>query len=148
MPKLEHFVAIAEAVANMSKDLSTKVGAVAIDDDGNILCVGYNGFPRGVYDTKARYEDKATKYRLISHAEQNLVAQAARNGIALKGSTVIITSLPPCSSCTKSLIQAGVKQVYFPEPAIGMNELWLEEWNWSRQMLLEADVSYTMYRKD
>lgn len=148
MPKLEHFVAIAEAVANMSKDLSTKVGAVAIDDDGNILCVGYNGFPRGVYDTKARYEDKATKYRLISHAEQNLVAQAARNGIALKGSTVIITSLPPCSSCTKSLIQAGVKQVYFPEPAIGMNKLWLEEWNWSRQMLLEADVSYTMYRKD
>lgn len=148
MPKLEHFVAIAEAVANMSKDLSTKVGAVAIDDDGNILCVGYNGFPRGVNDAKARYEDKATKYRLISHAEQNLVAQAARNGIALKGSTVIITSLPPCSSCTKSLIQAGVKQVYFPEPAIGMNELWLEEWNWSRQMLIEADVSYTMYRKD
>jgi len=148
MPKLEHFVAIAEAVANMSKDLSTKVGAVAIDDDGNILCVGYNGFPRGVDDAKARYEDKATKYRLISHAEQNLVAQAARNGIALKGSTVIITSLPPCSSCTKSLIQAGVKQVYFPEPAIGMNELWLEEWNWSRQMLIEADVSYTMYRKD
>ena len=148
MPKLEHFVAIAEAVANMSKDLSTKVGAVAIDDDGNILCVGYNGFPRGVDDAKARYEDKVTKLKLVSHAEQNLVAQAARNGIALKGSTVIITSLPPCSSCTKSLIQAGVKQVYFPEPAIGMNELWLEEWNWSRQMLLEAEVSYTMYRKD
>lgn len=148
MPKLEHFVAIAEAVANMSKDPSTKVGAVAIDDDGNILCVGYNGFPRGVDDAKARYEDKVTKLKLVSHAEQNLVAQAARNGIALKGSTVIITSLPPCSSCTKSLIQAGVKQVYFPEPAIGMNELWLEEWNWSRQMLLEAEVSYTMYRKD
>ena len=108
MPKIEHFVAVAESVAAMSKDPSSKVGAIAIDDDSNILCVGFNGFPRGVRDTEARYADKPTKYRLVSHAEQNLVAQAARNGIALKGSTVIITSLPPCSSCTKSLIQAGV----------------------------------------
>lgn len=148
MPKIDHFVAIAEAVANMSKDPSTKVGALAVDDDSNILCVGYNGFPRGVDDAKARYEDKKTKYAMISHAEQNLVAQAARNGIALKGSTVYITSLPPCSSCTKSLIQAGVKHIYFPEPAIGTNALWMEEWNWSRQMLIESGVTYTQYRKD
>ena len=148
MPKIEHFVAVAESVAAMSKDPSSKVGAIAIDDDSNILCVGFNGFPRGVRDTEARYADKPTKYRLVSHAEQNLVAQAARNGIALKGSTVIITSLPPCSSCTKSLIQAGVKHIYFPEPGIGTNALWVEEWNWSRMMLIEAEVTYTMYRKD
>ena len=148
MPKLEHFIAVAESIAAMSKDPSTKVGAVAIDDDWNILSVGFNGFPRGVHDWPERYNDKPTKLSLVAHAEQNLVAQAARNGIALKGSTVIITSLPPCSTCAKLLIQAGVKHVYFPEPEVGTNPTWLMEWNISKTMFQEAGVTYQMYRKD
>lgn len=148
MPKIENFIAVAKSVAAMSKDQSTKVGAIAIDGDWNILCVGFNGFPRGVSDDPSRYEDKKTKYALISHAEANLVAQAARNGIALKGSTVIITSLPPCSSCTKSLIQAGVREVWFPELHEEMSERWIDEWEWSKLMLVEAGVRIGMYKEE
>ena len=145
--KLEGFINIAEAVASMSKD-STKVGAIAIDDDWNILCVGYNGFPRGVDDLPERLAHKETKYAFTNHGEANVVAQAARNGIRLKDSTVIITSLPPCTGCTKLLIQAGVKQIYFPELGVSTGAKWVAEWGVSKQMLIEAGVSYTMYRKD
>lgn len=148
MPKLENFIRVAESVAAMSKDPSTQVGAIAIDDDWNILCVGYNGFPRGVNDWPERLADRETKLKFISHSEQNLVAQAARNGIRLKGCKVIITSLPPCSTCTKLLIQAGVTHVYFPEPDVGVNPRWLLEWEISRTMLAEAGVEYEMYRKE
>ena len=40
------FVAIAELVADWSKDPGTKVGAVLVQDR-RIISTGYNGFPKG-----------------------------------------------------------------------------------------------------
>ena len=82
------FLNIVKEIAALSKDPSTKVGALAFDDQMNIIATGYNGFPRGVNDDPARYNDRPTKYKLISHSEQNLVAQAAYSGHSLAGSTV------------------------------------------------------------
>ncbi len=44
------------------------------------------------------------------HAEQNVIAWAAREGIALKGGTML-TTLFPCQSCAKLILQAGIKYV-------------------------------------
>ena len=44
------------------------------------------------------------------HAEQNAIAWAAREGIALKGGT-IYSSLFPCQSCAKLIMQAGIVAV-------------------------------------
>jgi dCMP deaminase len=44
------------------------------------------------------------------HAEQNAIAWAAREGIALKGGTLFST-LFPCQSCAKLLMQAGIEHV-------------------------------------
>ena len=44
------------------------------------------------------------------HAEQNAIAWAAREGIALKGGTLYST-LFPCQSCAKLLMQTGIEQV-------------------------------------
>jgi dCMP deaminase len=137
------FISIANTMAAMSKDPSTKVGAVAIDDNGNIISVGYNGFPRGVLDLESRYADKATKYKLISHAEQNLVAQAAYAGHSLKGSTVILSGLYPCSSCAKSLIQAGVKSILAPN--MSPESRWADEAKWAKLMFDEAGVEVQEY---
>lgn len=145
MSKLHKYMGISDAVAQLSKDPSTKVGAIAINDDGIILSVGYNGFPRGVNDDPARYADRETKYKLISHAEQNLVAQAAYAGHSLKGSTVILSGLYPCSSCTKSLIQAGVKKIITPPP--GDNERWAEDAKWSKILLDESSVEVIYVEK-
>jgi dCMP deaminase len=44
------------------------------------------------------------------HAEQNAIAWAAREGIALKGGT-LYTTLFPCQSCAKLILQAGIVAV-------------------------------------
>ena len=44
------------------------------------------------------------------HAEQNAIAWAAREGIALKGGT-LFTTLFPCQSCAKLILQAGIVSV-------------------------------------
>lgn len=137
------FIGVAREIASMSKDPSTKVGAIAFDDKMNIIATAYNGFPRGVSDEPHRYENREIKYRLISHAEQNLVAQAAYGGRSLAGSTVLLTSLYPCSSCAKSLIQAGVKRIISPPP--DTSERWIEEAKFAELMFNEAGVEIVHY---
>lgn len=137
------FIGIAKAVAEMSKDPNRKVGAVAIDDDGVILSTGWNGFPRGVSDLPSRYAEREVKYKLVSHAEQNLVAQAARAGHPLRGSTVILSGLYPCSSCAKSLIQAGVKRILAPPASI--DPRWEGEAMWAKLMFDESGVIVEEY---
>lgn len=136
------FVGIAEQVAAMSKDPSTKVGAVALDNSFNILATGYNGFPRRVHDTPERYQERELKYKFIAHAEQNLIAQAAYCGTRLAGSAVIITALFPCSSCAKSLINAGVGVVIAP---LIDNARWQEEGEFAKTMFEESGMRIFYY---
>lgn len=146
MKKYLKFLPIVKAIAAMSKDPSTKVGAIAFDENFNIVATAYNGFPRGVSDDHSRYENREIKYRLISHAEQNLVAQAAYGGRSLAGTTVLLTSLYPCSSCAKSLIQAGVKRIISPPP--DANPRWEEEAKFANLMFVEAGVDVIHYAED
>jgi dCMP deaminase len=46
------------------------------------------------------------------HAEQNALLAAARFGIAVQGSTLYST-MRPCFGCTKEMLQAGVREVYY-----------------------------------
>src|SRR5690606_17847421 len=48
------------------------------------------------------------------HAEANLVAFAAKYGIALRGATVY-TTCSPCIDCAKLLINAGIARVVYEE---------------------------------
>ena len=63
---------------------------------------------------------------------------AARIGISLKGSTAFVT-WPPCSRCARSLIQAGVQEIVYPETD-GIPERWMEDFTISNGMLLEAGI--------
>lgn len=140
------FVKIAQAISEMSKDPSTKVGAVVIDDDFTILATGFNGFPRGVVDSYARLTDRSTKLKFISHAEANAIAQAARVGAKLFGSTLVVTALHPCSNCAKLIIQSGIKRVIAPTmKGDSINEQWIAERDLSNIMFEEAGVEVTYY---
>jgi dCMP deaminase len=139
------FIPVAEAMAGLSKDPRTKVGAIVIDDDGNILSTGWNSFPRGVDDDPVRYADREVKNRLVSHAESNCVSQAARNGVRLKGSSIIVTELFPCSNCAKLIIQAGIRRVYAPVMKSHHSDQWFEEKAISDLMFGEAGVEVVEY---
>lgn len=130
----QRFLQMAGLVGTWSKDPSTKVGCVITDADNRVLGVGFNGFPRGVGDDPGRYLDKATKYKMIVHAEQNAVLNAGEI-TSLDGATLYSTK-EPCCECTKSIIQVGVARVVCPRAV----DHWASEADLSRQMLAEAGV--------
>ena len=150
MDKLLKFLPDAKAAQGRSKDRSTKVGAVALDDAMVIKGSGYNGFPRGVNDYRDERHERPAKYRWTVHAEMNVIAQAARP--VLEGTTLILTSLHPCAICAGMLIQAGVKRVVAPEIRHqGTGELrfdWSEDEKIAFEMLSEAGVDVYFYPED
>lgn len=140
------FIPVAQAMANLSRDPSTKVGAVVLDDDANILSTAFNGFPRRVKDTEERYAQREVKLSLIAHAEANAIAQAARTGVKLFGSTLIVTALYPCSNCAKLIIQSGIKRVYAPKMDEKLsNQQWFFEKQISELMFSEAGIEVVEY---
>ena len=108
----QRFLSLAAVVAEWSKDPSTKVGAVIVDDDRRILGLGYNGFPRGVKDTPELYEDRDEKYPRVIHAEVNALVNATAN---LVGATIYCTHFC-CSSCAGLIIQKKLRRVVTPPP--------------------------------
>lgn len=140
------FVGVTREIARLSKDPSVQVGALAVADDGTILAGGYNGFPRGLDDGVSRYRDRDVKLKLTSHAEANVVAQAARKGIKLFGSNLILTARFPCSECSKLIVQAGIRQVFAPNMReVEVNDYWLRDHRWAVLILREGGVNVVRY---
>jgi dCMP deaminase len=131
------FMRFAEAAASLSKDPSTKVGAVVIDDQYTILATGYNGFARGVTDSEERLCDRPMKLRLTVHAESNTLLAAARTGRKLDGATMIVSSLFPCEACASAIVQAGIKRVIAPKIDEGR---WKESNEMAKLIFAEAGV--------
>jgi dCMP deaminase len=132
----EYYMGFAMLAATKSKD-TTKVGAALIGPDGEIRLTGFNGPPRGVEDSQDRRE-RPRKYLFSSHAEANLVAFAAREGIRTKGCAVYVTH-KCCSSCSKILIQAGITKVVYGPGRTSMPD---EEFEAAGTMFDEAGVDY------
>lgn len=130
------FLELARHIAGWSKD-TTKVGAVAVSNARAVLETGYNGLPRGVEDRPERMERPA-KYLWTGHAEENLVAHAAR--ARLEGATVYVTHLC-CCGCARMLINSGVARIVCGNGTTSMPP---EQFEVARTMLAEADVDLVM----
>lgn len=116
--RFAYFMFLAHAAKLRSTCVRMKVGAVAVKDD-TVICTGYNGAPRKVEhctrETCLRLNiPSGTRHELCrgSHAEMNIIAQSARMGISLYDAEIFCTH-KPCSICTKLLINAGVRVVYY-----------------------------------
>jgi dCMP deaminase len=134
----QRFLKLAEHISGWSKDPSTKVGCVVVGEDREIRSTGFNGFPRGIADDMERLSDREQKYPLICHAEENAIMHAARIGLSLKGCTAYVT-WPPCTRCARSLIQAGVIEVVYPQES-DVPERWMADFEMSTQMMGEAGL--------
>jgi dCMP deaminase len=134
----QRFLGLAAHIATWSKDPSTKVGYVVVGPDREIRSTGFNGFPRGIDDSAERLTDRATKYPLMCHAEENAVMHAARIGTALKG-CVAYGTWPPCTRCARFLVQAGICRVVWPYDVL-VPERWVTEFEAGLAILCEAGV--------
>lgn len=101
---------MAEYVSTKSKDKSTKVGAVIVGPNNEVLSVGWNGFPRGVNDDVEERHERPAKYEWTEHGERNAIYNAARHGIRLDGTT-LYTTHDPCADCARAIVQSGIRHV-------------------------------------
>lgn len=130
-----YLMGFARHAATKSKD-QTQVGAVLVGPEGEVRLTAYNGPPRGVEDRPERFTRPA-KYLYASHAEANLIAFAAREGIRTAGCAVFVTHYP-CAACARSLIQAGVRHIFFGPGTTAMPEA---EFAAAAEMFAEARIS-------
>lgn len=129
------FMSLAEHISYWSKDPSTKVGAVIVDEKRRIISTGYNGFPMGVKDFTSRLENREIKYKMVLHAEENAIMFAKQN---LDGCSLYVTSMPPCSHCAALIIQSGIKNVFIQKCEIP--ERWKESTELTKTMFSESGV--------
>ncbi|TEU00429.1 MAG: cytidine deaminase [Candidatus Stahlbacteria bacterium] len=119
----EYFMKITELVASRATCLRRKVGAVLVRNK-RILTTGYNGPPSGITHCEQRGGCIRDELKIPSgermelsraiHAEQNAIIQAAKVGISIEESTLYVTT-HPCFTCSKMLINAGVKKIIYKE---------------------------------
>lgn len=111
---------MADLVAGWSKDRSTKVGAVLVDERKRVAGVGYNGFPDRIMDHSDLLDDRDMKLSLTIHAEVNAILNCA---VPTKGLNLFVTH-PPCGECSKFVIQAGISKVFYWVPEGSFLERW------------------------
>lgn len=119
----EYWLARAKLNASMSTCLRRGVGAVAVRDRRS-FADAYNGTapgmrhcddggcPRCADTTQGAGVDLGRCWCV--HAEQNIVAFCAREGIRLAGATLYQTTRP-CVDCHKLLVSAGIVEVVYDE---------------------------------
>jgi len=133
------FIELASHISYWSKDPSTKVGSVIVNEKNHILSVGYNGFPSGVEDSPLRYSDRDTKLKYVCHAERN----ALDNAHSDVSNCTLYATLMPCNECAKSIIQRGIKRVvcYVPDPSRDGASF---NWDVTKSMFEEAGIQLDM----
>ena len=132
------FLELAMQISSWSKDPSTQVGCVVVGPDREIRSTGFNGLPRGIEDSDERLNNREMKYPMICQAEENAIMHAARIGMPLKECKVYIT-WPPCTRCARSLIQAGISQIIYPEK-IEIPKRWASDFELALSMVKEAGI--------
>ena len=142
----EYFMDIAQVVSRRGNCSRRKVAAVIVSDR-RIISTGYNGTPRGIRNC---YEGgcprcagdapsgEALGECVCAHAEENAIVQAAYHGIAVRGS-ILYCTLSPCLTCTKMIINAGIKEVVY-ETEYRFTEQ-------SRALFAEAGVRCRQFRR-
>ncbi|MFH1840128.1 MAG: cytidine/deoxycytidylate deaminase family protein [Nanoarchaeota archaeon] len=144
----EIFMKMTLLIRERSTCIVRKTGAVLVKNN-KVLAVGYNGSPAGTKHCTdhgickrreagldpGEYRDELCR---VVHAEENVLLQAAKFGVSTDGATVYCYYFP-CTMCSKSMINAGIKEIVFAEDY--PNEL-------AKELLQEAGVKVRQFKVD
>jgi dCMP deaminase len=112
--KIKVFAEIASRISELSVASTLKVGAISVRKDfSKIASFGYNGsYSNAPIHTETGTEEESTspgRSGLI-HAEINMIAKFRESD---PENYVVILTHSPCKMCTKVLVNAGFKHVYW-----------------------------------
>ena len=108
----EYFMAQSHLLSLRSTCSRLSVGATIVKDK-RIVSGGYNGSIKGdehCIDVGCKVVEGHC-VRTI-HAEINAILQCSKFGVGIEGATIYVTHFP-CLNCTKSIIQAGIKEICY-----------------------------------
>tara|TARA_B100001057_G_scaffold498951_1_gene607781 strand:- start:3306 stop:3779 length:474 start_codon:yes stop_codon:yes gene_type:complete len=112
--KLQTFTDILENIRDLSNSSTTKVGCMALRKDfSKIASFGYNGSYSGAEDnpeTGTEEDSLVPGESGFIHAEVNMIAKFKEYD---PENYIILLTLSPCKMCTKILVNAGFKHVYW-----------------------------------
>ncbi len=113
-------MAAAKAESEKSSDWWRQVGAVALRAK-KIILKSHNRHmpsPHTPYadgDPRTNFKKGLlTEMSTGLHAERGLIARAARDGIALLGTSMYVSTFP-CPACAKLIVAAGISTLYFQD---------------------------------
>lgn len=107
IPIFEVYMRMAEDVAARSHHPTVKIGCVITSFDlRRVLSVGYNGNASGLEDSPDCTDPGESQ---TIHAESNALIYAGEHGT----DRVMFVTVSPCLLCTKLLVNAGVKYLYY-----------------------------------
>lgn len=139
----EFYLQMAHDTAQMSRDTSTKVGAVIVGPDNEVRSIGYNDFCRGIRDGDDR-RGRPQKYLFTEHAERNALYNALRAHIPVNGCRLYLNYAPaPCADCARGIICSGIREIIMPNipfPGVG---IWKDSLDASISMCHESGVRLT-----
>ena len=108
----EYFMSAALLMSLRSACDRLHVGCVLVsggEQRNRIIAAGYNGFLPGAPHESFIRDDHE---QATVHAEQNAIADAAKRGISVFGSTAYISHFP-CLNCTKILVSSGIHAIKY-----------------------------------
>ncbi|OGI76544.1 cell division protein DedD [Candidatus Nomurabacteria bacterium RIFCSPHIGHO2_02_FULL_33_12] len=140
----EYFLALADMVGSRGTCDRGRSGCV-ITKDKRILTTGYVGAPIGLPHCdevghemhKVMQEDGTESNHCVrtAHAEQNAINNSARDGVAIKGST-LYCKMTPCFRCAQSIVNSGIIRV------VAMKDY--HAGKKSKEILKQAGVEFTI----
>lgn len=120
------FMDIAEVVAKRSACLRNNVGAVIVNEDNNIVAIGYNGVASGI--PHCLQQDCHAGCDLAIHAEENAIRRMPWVPIPKTYNPVtgertfghyyrLFCTVSPCMNCANKIIDRGdINKVYYRYP--------------------------------
>lgn len=122
--KIDTFTDILNSIKKLSNSSTTKVGCMALRKDfSKIASFGYNGSysGAGINDVTGTEEESLTPGDSgFIHAEVNMIAKFKEYD---PQNYIVLLTLSPCKMCTKILVNAGFKHVYWIEDYRDMDHL-------------------------
>tara|TARA_R110000751_G_scaffold19210_1_gene57709 strand:+ start:200 stop:673 length:474 start_codon:yes stop_codon:yes gene_type:complete len=112
--KIETFTKILKNIKDLSNSSTTKVGCIALRKDfSKIASFGYNGSYSGAEqntETGTEEDSLIPGESGFIHAEVNMIAKFKEYD---PENYIVLLTLSPCKMCTKILVNAGFKHVYW-----------------------------------